>query len=202
MKIIILVVFVLTLSVLIWAATAGSSSTPTGATPPFDPSRCHPEGNNTLACTGSCAPFGGQTCVTIVIDPSGTTRTSCVNGPFVTPGSGQFLEQVALSKDGVCACFKPFPGTGATLLDIGAAKPSLPLYSAGTSPARIDYLQTRAAVGWPGSLQYCFACEAEHSHDEWDVGWFWPAHGIPTTTHTGVWADGSFSFSRTANLSW
>jgi hypothetical protein len=73
----------------------------------------------------------------------------------------------------------------------------------GASPhTRIDYLQTRAAVGWPGSLQYCFACEAEHSHDEWDVGWFWPAHGIPTTTHTGVWADGSFSFSRTANLSW
>jgi hypothetical protein len=67
---------------------------------------------------------------------------------------------------------------------------------------RIDYLQTRAAVGWPGSVQHCFNCEAEHSHDEWDVGWFWPAHGIPTTTHSGVWADGSFSFSRTAHLSW
>lgn len=67
---------------------------------------------------------------------------------------------------------------------------------------RIDYLQTRAAVGWPGSVQHCFNCEQKHAHDEWDVGWFWPAHGIPTTTHSGVWADGNFSFSRTANLTW
>jgi len=74
--------------------------------------------------------------------------------------------------------------------------------SGGSPHTRIDYLQTRAAVGWPGSLQYCFTCEAEHAHDEWDVGYFWPAHGIPVTTHSGVWADGSFSFSRTANLSW
>jgi hypothetical protein len=74
--------------------------------------------------------------------------------------------------------------------------------SGGSPHTRIDYLQTRAAVGWPGSLQYCFTCEAEHSHDEWDVGWFWPAHGIPITTHSGVWADGSFSFSRTASLTW
>lgn len=66
----------------------------------------------------------------------------------------------------------------------------------------IDYQQARAAVGGGGSYQHCFNCEREHAHDEWDVGYFWPAHGVPTTTHTGVWADGSFSFSRTTHLTW
>ena len=31
---------------------------------------------------------------------------------------------------------------------------------------------------------------------------FYRAHGVPVTTHTGVWADGSFSFSRSAHLTW
>jgi len=66
----------------------------------------------------------------------------------------------------------------------------------------IDYISTRAAVGWPGNENHCFSCNSEYSRDVWDVGYFWPAHGIPTTTHTGVWADGSFSFSRSANLTW
>ncbi len=66
----------------------------------------------------------------------------------------------------------------------------------------IDYIQTRAAVGWPGNEDHCFGCNSEYSRDIWDVGYFWPAHGIPITTHSGVWADGSFSFSRIANLTW
>jgi hypothetical protein len=66
----------------------------------------------------------------------------------------------------------------------------------------IAYISTRAAVGWPGNENHCFDCNSEYSRDVWDVGYFWPAHGIPTTTHTGVWADGSFSFSRSANLTW
>jgi hypothetical protein len=66
----------------------------------------------------------------------------------------------------------------------------------------ITYIQTRAAVGWPGDEDHCFNCNSEYSRDVWDVGIFWPAHGIPTTTHTGVWADGNFSFSRTAHLTW
>ena len=66
----------------------------------------------------------------------------------------------------------------------------------------IDYISTRAAVGWPGNENHCFSCNSEYSRDVWDVGYFWPAHGIPTTTHSGVWADGAFSFSRSANLTW
>jgi hypothetical protein len=74
--------------------------------------------------------------------------------------------------------------------------------SSGSPLTRIDFLQARAEVGGGGSTNHCFNCETKHAHDEWDVGWFWPAHGIPVTTHSGVWADGSFSFSRTAHLSW
>lgn len=74
--------------------------------------------------------------------------------------------------------------------------------SGGSPHTRIDYLQARAAVSGGGHLSWCFTCEHGHAHDEWDVGWFWPAHGIPITSHSGVWADGSFSFSRTASLSW
>ncbi len=66
----------------------------------------------------------------------------------------------------------------------------------------INYIQTRAAVGWPGNEDHCFGCNSEYSRDIWDVGYFWPAHGVPTTTHSGVWADGSFSFSRVAHLTW
>ncbi len=66
----------------------------------------------------------------------------------------------------------------------------------------ITYIQTRAAVGWPGDEDHCFNCNSEYSRDVWDVGIFWPAHGVPVTTHTGVWADGSFSFSRSAHLTW
>ena len=66
----------------------------------------------------------------------------------------------------------------------------------------IDYIATRAAVGWPGNENHCFGCNSEYSRDVWDVGYFWPAHGVPITTHTGVWADGGFSFSRSANLTW
>ena len=65
-----------------WFLTSGASSSPSG--PPFDPSRCHNEGRF-LVCTGPCAPLGGRSCVTIVIDPNGTTRTFCVNGPFRYP---------------------------------------------------------------------------------------------------------------------
>ncbi|MFQ5854615.1 MAG: hypothetical protein ACE5LU_03075 [Anaerolineae bacterium] len=66
----------------------------------------------------------------------------------------------------------------------------------------IDYLQARAAVGGVGAYRHCFYCAVKHAHDEWDVGYFWPAHGVPVTTHSGIWADGSFSFSRTAHLTW
>lgn len=67
---------------------------------------------------------------------------------------------------------------------------------------RIDFLQAAVAVRSPGSIQRCFTCDERHAHDEWDVGYFWPAHGTPTTSHSGIWADGRFSFSRTASLSW
>jgi hypothetical protein len=66
----------------------------------------------------------------------------------------------------------------------------------------IEYISTRAAVGWPGSENHCFTCNDEYSRDVWDIGYFWPAHGIAITTHTGVWADGSFSFSRRVSLTW
>lgn len=74
--------------------------------------------------------------------------------------------------------------------------------SSGSPYTRIDYLYTRAAVGGWGDSDHCFNCESEYSRDTWDVGYFWPAHGIPVTTHHAVYADGSFSFSRTAHLSW
>jgi len=74
--------------------------------------------------------------------------------------------------------------------------------SGGSPYTHIDYIQTRAAVGSGGDEHHCFNCENEYSRDVWDVGYFWPAHGTPTTNHLGVWADGSFSFSRTAELSW
>jgi len=74
--------------------------------------------------------------------------------------------------------------------------------SGGSPLTRIDFLQARAAVGSPGNQNFCFTCPTQSAYDTWDVGIFWPAHGIPTTTHSGIWADGRFSFSRTANLSW
>lgn len=74
--------------------------------------------------------------------------------------------------------------------------------SGGSPHTRIDYLYTRAAVGGWGDSDHCFNCETEYSRDTWDVGYFWPAHGIPVTTHHAVYADGGFSFSRTAHLTW
>ncbi|HEV8577539.1 MAG TPA: hypothetical protein VGX68_00545 [Thermoanaerobaculia bacterium] len=67
---------------------------------------------------------------------------------------------------------------------------------------RIDFLRAGAAVRGAGSSPFCFNCETMHAHDVWDVGYWWPAHGTPVTTHFGIWADGSFSMSRTAQMSW
>jgi hypothetical protein len=67
---------------------------------------------------------------------------------------------------------------------------------------RIDYLQAIAAVNWPGNFQQQFGTDQLTAYDIWDVGYGWPAHGVPTTTHSAIWADGTFSMSRTANLSW
>lgn len=70
-----------------------------------------------------------------------------------------------------------------------------------------DFLQADAKVqapgsSQPGSSQHCFKCAIEFAYDEWDVGAFWPAHGIPLTTHSGIWADGKFVFSDTIEMSW
>jgi hypothetical protein len=73
----------------------------------------------------------------------------------------------------------------------------------GTSPlTKIDFLRAGAEVGSPGDTHHCFTCAVESAYDTWDVGYFWPAHGTPATLHTGVWADGKFTFSRSASLSW
>jgi hypothetical protein len=74
--------------------------------------------------------------------------------------------------------------------------------SSGSPHTRIDYLQARAAVRQGGDFQQCFGCDQVQANDVWDVGYFWPAHGIPVTSHSAVWADGTFSFSRTAFLTW
>jgi hypothetical protein len=74
--------------------------------------------------------------------------------------------------------------------------------SAGSPLTNIDFLQARAAVGGPANVNSCFHCPTQSAYDTWDVGYFWPAHGIPTTTHSGIWADGKFSFTRTRSLSW
>ncbi|MFN0124229.1 MAG: hypothetical protein ACKV2V_27330 [Blastocatellia bacterium] len=67
---------------------------------------------------------------------------------------------------------------------------------------QIDFIQARAAVREGGNERQCFNCDQVQADDEWDVGIFWPAHGIPVTTHSAIWADGSFSFSRTASFTW
>ncbi len=74
--------------------------------------------------------------------------------------------------------------------------------SSGSPHTRVGYIYTRAAVGGWGDSDHCFNCESEYSRDTWNVGYFWPAHGIPVTTHHAVYADGSFSFSRTSHLTW
>ena len=74
--------------------------------------------------------------------------------------------------------------------------------SSGSPHTRVDYIYTRAAVGGWGDSDHCFNCESEYSRDTWDVGYWWPAHGIPVTTHHAVYADGNFSFSRTSHLTW
>jgi hypothetical protein len=71
-----------------------------------------------------------------------------------------------------------------------------------TPRTRIDYLQARTAVQGPGTENFCLACLTTGAYDQWDVGYGWPAHGVPTTTHSGLWADGSRSFTRTATRSW
>ena len=72
----------------------------------------------------------------------------------------------------------------------------------GSPHTRVDYIYTRAAVGGWGDSDHCFNCESEYSRDVWDVGYWWPAHGVPVTTHHAVYADGAFSFSRTSHLTW
>lgn len=74
--------------------------------------------------------------------------------------------------------------------------------SSGSPHTKVDYIYTRAAVGGGGDSDHCFNCENEYSRDTWDVGYWWPAHGIPVTAHRAVYADGNFSFSRTAYLTW
>ncbi len=74
--------------------------------------------------------------------------------------------------------------------------------SGGSPHTRIDYLQAIAAVNSPGNFQQCWGCDDLTAYDVWDVGYGWPAHGVPTTTHSAIWADGSFSMSRSASLSW
>lgn len=74
--------------------------------------------------------------------------------------------------------------------------------SGGSPHTRIDYLQCIAAVNAPGNFQQCFGCDQLQAYDVWDVGYGWPAHGVPTTSHSAIWADGSYSFSLSANLSW
>jgi hypothetical protein len=67
---------------------------------------------------------------------------------------------------------------------------------------RIDYIQARAAVREGGDLQQVWGSDQVQANDTWDVGYGWPAHGIPETTHSAIWADGTFSMSRTASLTW
>jgi hypothetical protein len=74
--------------------------------------------------------------------------------------------------------------------------------SGGSPHTRIDYLQAIAAVRGPGNFQQAWGTDQLSAYDVWDVGYGWPAHGVPLTTHSAIWADGTFSMSRTANLSW
>ncbi len=66
----------------------------------------------------------------------------------------------------------------------------------------IEYLQTYAVVGGGPDVDSCANCNSEDSRDVWDVGYFWPAHGTPTTYHHGVYKDGSIYFSRSSSLTW
>jgi hypothetical protein len=74
--------------------------------------------------------------------------------------------------------------------------------SGGSPHTKIDYLQARAAVREGGDLQQVWSSDQVQANDVWDVGYGWPAHGVPETTHSAIWADGTFSFSRTASLTW
>src|SRR5437660_11024486 len=71
-------------ALIVWLLSSGGATGSVGTGPPFDPSKCHNEGRF-LVCTGPCAPINGRSCVTIEIDPNGTTRTWCVNGPARYP---------------------------------------------------------------------------------------------------------------------
>jgi hypothetical protein len=67
---------------------------------------------------------------------------------------------------------------------------------------KIDYIQAIAAVNWPGDFEQGWNTDQISAYNTWDVGYFWPAHGVPVTTNSAIWADGTFSMSRTENLSW
>ncbi len=72
-----------------------------------------------------------------------------------------------------------------------------------TSPiTNIQYLQTYAQVTGGADVDHCFNCYKIQSKDVWDVGYFWPAHGVPVTTHHAVYRDGAIYFERTAHLTW
>lgn len=66
----------------------------------------------------------------------------------------------------------------------------------------IEYLQTYVVVSGGPDVDSCSSCSVESSRDVWDVGYFWPAHGVPTTYHHAVYKDGGIYFSKTANLTW
>ena len=68
----------------------------------------------------------------------------------------------------------------------------------------IQYLQTYAVVGGGPDIDVCYNCNGLSSQDIWDVGYFWPAHGTPTTYHHAVFRDdpSGIYFARTAMLSW
>jgi len=73
----------------------------------------------------------------------------------------------------------------------------------GASPhTRIDYMQALAAVNLPGTTQQGWNTDQMTAYDMWDVGYGWPAHGVPETTNSAIWADGSTSMSRTVHLGW
>jgi hypothetical protein len=69
----------------------------------------------------------------------------------------------------------------------------------GKPHTHIDYMQAIAAVNWPGNFQQGWDTDQISAYDEWDVGYGWPAFGVPTTTNSVILADGAFSISRTSN---
>ncbi|MBF0367013.1 MAG: hypothetical protein HQK50_15675 [Oligoflexia bacterium] len=66
----------------------------------------------------------------------------------------------------------------------------------------IEYLQSYVVISGAADVDTCYNCSSRSSQDIWDVGYFWPAHGVPTTYHHAVYKDGATYFARTANLTW